>query len=812
MTRIVSLSLVILIAVATRADDKAAAKNPKPEHLEFFEKKIRPVLVDHCYKCHSVESGKSKGGLFVDSREGLLKGGTSGPAVIPGDPESSLLVKAIRHSDDELEMPPKEKLSALVVSDFETWIKLGASDPRKATAAKIEAPSTLDFEKAREFWSFQSPKDVPPPKVNNKSAIINPIDSFIVAKLEEKGLKQATLADKRTLIRRATFDLIGLPPKPEEVEEFLRDQTPNAFERLVDRLLASPHYGERWGRHWLDVARYADTAGESADYPAPHAFRYRNWVINAFNQDKPYDQFVREQIAGDLMPYKNDQEHFDQLVATGFIATARRFSVRPESVMHLTIEDTIDTLGRGIMGLTLSCARCHDHKFDPIPTKDYYSLYGFFASTRYPFPGSENDQRPKDLVPLVSQDEYEKVLKPHEEKVRVANQLAIDLEKQKRQADRQIQNFEERKVKVAALNKQIEAAKKARTELELNAPKVPMAYAIVDATPKDARVQRRGEPGNQGDEAPRGFLQLFGGQKLPPDVKSSGRLELAQWITDPRNPLTARVMVNRIWQHHFGKGIVATPSDFGKQGKAPTHPELLDYLALRFVENGWSIKSMHKLMMLSRTYQLASEDITENLSVDPENTLVWKHSRRRLDAEIVRDAMLAVSGDLNPEMAQGHPFPPEHKWNYTQHSQFQAVYENNHRSIYLMSQRIKKHPFLAIFDGSDPNASTGERLISTTPLQALFMMNDPFAHKQAELFAGRLMKLKSESAARIDMAYQIALGRPASKDELSVAENHLAAYQEKLKSSKISSAEHSKLALASLTRALFASNEFIYVD
>jgi hypothetical protein len=811
MTRFASITLLVLIAACSRADDKTPDKSAKPEHLEFFEKKIRPVLVDHCYKCHSVESGKSKGGLFVDSKEGLLKGGTSGPAVIPGDPESSLLLKAIRHTDDELEMPPKEKLSAVVVSDFETWIKLGASDPRKA-AVKAEAPSTIDFAKAREFWSFQAPKDIPPPAVKNKAAVANPIDSFVVAKLEEKGLKQASLADKRTLIRRATFDLIGLPPKPEEVEEFLRDQSPNAFERLVDRLLASPHYGERWGRHWLDVARYADTAGESADYPAPHAFRYRNWVINAFNQDKPYDQFVREQIAGDLMPYKNDHERFEQIIATGYVASARRFSVRPESVMHLTIEDTIDTIGRGIMGLTLSCARCHDHKFDPIPTRDYYSIYGFFASTRYPFPGSENDQRPKDLVPLVSPDEYEKVLKPHEEKLRVANQLAVDLEKQKRQAERQIQNFEERKVKLAAFNKEIEAAKKTRTALELNAPNVPMAYALAEGTPKDVRIQRRGEPGNQGDDAPRGFLQIFGGRKLPPEVKNSGRLELAQWITDLANPLTARVMVNRIWQHHFGKGIVTTPSDFGKQGKAPSHPELLDYLALRFVENGWSIKSMHKLMMLSRTYQLASEDIDANMSVDPENSLLWKHSRSRLDAEIVRDAMLAVSGDLDPAMAQGHPFPPEHKWNFTQHSQFQAVYETNHRSIYLMSQRIKKHPFLAIFDGSDPNTTTGERLVSTTPLQALFMMNDPFAHKQAELFAGRLIKLKSETSARIEMAYQMALGRPASKEELSIAERHLAAFQEKLMSSGNSGADVSKLAMASLARALFACNEFIYVD
>ncbi|MDQ6632767.1 MAG: DUF1549 domain-containing protein, partial [Verrucomicrobiota bacterium] len=398
----ISVFAICCLSVTASAEVKSLPR----EGFDFFEKNIRPVLNDRCYKCHSSQSKKVKGGLLLDSPKTMLQGGETGPAIVPFQPEKSLLLKAIQWSDPDLQMPPKEKLSSAQIKNFETWIKMGAPDPRTELAqspkSNVKSPTApYDYAAAQTNWAFQKPKNSPIPKVKNKAWPITPIDNFILAKLEDKNIAPNATVNKRVLIRRATFDLTGLPPTPEEIKSFLDDKSPDAFEKVVDRLLASPGYGEQWGRHWLDVARYADTSGCNSDYPIPQAYKYRNYVIQSFNHDKPFDEFIREQIAGDLLPCKTESEKFEKIIATGYLAISRRFGSR-NNEFHLTIEDTIDNVGKGILGLSVSCARCHDHKFDPIPTKDYYALYGIFESTKYAFPGTEIYKHPKDLVPLAS--------------------------------------------------------------------------------------------------------------------------------------------------------------------------------------------------------------------------------------------------------------------------------------------------------------------------------------------------------------------------------------------------------------------------
>ena len=678
----------------------------------------------------------------------------------------------------------------------------------------------ISLEEGRKHWSFQPVADVAPPSVKDEAAVRTEIDRFVLAKLGEKGLGFSKPAEKLALLRRACFDLTGLPPTPEQQEAFLADQSPEAYEKVIDALLRTTAYGERWGRHWLDVARYADTAGESADYPIPQAYLYRNYVIAAFNDDKPYDQFLKEQIAGDLMPHASDDERRSHVVATGFVAMARRFSVDPDSAMHQTLEDCIDTTGRATMGLTLSCARCHDHKFDPVTMRDYYALYGIFSSTRFPFPGSENKKRQRDMVPLIAESQVAEIEAPFVPKLAEADE-AINRLREEAEAARagRIQS-------TRTPGDWVELFRQARSKRDAisdQMPDYPKAYALAEGTPADARVQKRGEPGLPGETVPRGFLEVLGGQKVPAGEKASGRLELANWIASPDNPLTARVMVNRLWHYHFGKGLVQTPNDFGHQGRRPTHPELLDWLARRFVQDGWSVKKMHRLIMLSAVYRQSSDLGSEALvpvstatakaavtgaALDPQNDLLWAFPRRRLDAETTRDAMLFVSGQIDLAPGGAHPFPPQKSWGWTQHNPFTAVYETNKRSVYLMQQRIRKHPFLATFDGADANASTPERFVTTTPLQALFLMNDSFAHAQADAFAERLLGEERSEYRRIDRAHWLALGRPATVAEIASAIPYLASVRARTPDPGKAEAA----AWASYARILFASNEFVYVD
>ncbi|MDA2938273.1 DUF1553 domain-containing protein [Acidobacteria bacterium AH-259-A15] len=782
------------------------------EREAFFESRIRPLLSSNCYTCHT---DLQTSGLRLDSRESILKGGSRGPAIVSGRPEESLLIKAIIYTDETLKMPPPGKLAQQDIADLVKWVKEGAFWPEAPTellAAVSESSEYLISPEQRAFWSFQPPAKHPVPDVKLKGWARNPIDNFILAKLEEKGLKPAPGADKRTLIRRASYDLIGLPPTPEETEAFLADPSPTAFAKLIDRLLASAHYGERWGRHWLDLVRYADSAGDSADYPVPQAYLYRNYVINSFNKDKPYDQFIREQIAGDLLPGQTEAQRWERVVATGYLAIARRFSVRPERNMHLTIEDTIDNVGKSFLGLSVRCARCHNHKYDPISSKDYYALYGVFDSTRYPFAGSENIQEQQDLISRLPQSKVDVILKPFRAELRALDEQMKELEEERKTALAQTGERPATARTPDEIKAEIKKLKKLRKPILAKMPDLEMTFAVAEGTPHNARVQIRGDPKKLGEEVPRRFLQILGGQDLPSWARGSGRLQLAEWLSDRQNPLTARVMVNRIWQHHFGKGIVATPSNFGRRGAAPTHPQLLDYLALQFIESGWSIKAMHRRIMLSQTYQLASNGDASNARADADNKLLWKFNRRRLDAEAIRDSLLMISGELDTTMGEAHSFPHQGTWGFTQHKPFVDVYETKRRSVYLMTQRIQKHPYLSIFDGADTNSSTAGRLVTTTPIQALFMMNSAFVHERADHLARGLIAEVPETPRRIDRAHRMALGRPARPEELRKAEHYLKQARKKLAAAGTPVSELYTQALASYLRALLSSNEFLFVD
>ncbi len=908
----IMLAVVGIFLTASRRQAQMATQPQEPsrEGLEFFEKKIRPALAENCYACHSEKSKKPQGGLLLDSIEAMLKGGASGlPAIVPGDPEKSLLIKAIRHNDAKLQMPMGGRMPDQVIKDFEAWVKMGAPAPRASAPTAASNYPAYNFDEARKFWSFQTIKDHQPPKVKNAAWVKSPIDRFILAKLEEKGLKPLADADKRALIRRATFDLTGLPPTPDEVEAFLKDVSPDAFEKVVDRLLGSQAYGEKWGRHWLDVVRYADTAGDNSDYPVTAAYRYRNYVIDSFNKDKPYDQFVREQIAGDILA-KHDNPRVDgrlpeeeedgveipgaknpsaaeieksrqeKIVATGYLAMSRRFGSRNKE-MNLTIDDTIDNLGKSLLGLSVSCARCHDHKFDPIPQRDYYALYGVFNSIRYSFPGAEIYPHPAEMVALVGGKEAENFYRQQKElseiddaieRLKSERGVAARNKKMKDEASAKAdapaaaskeakpaetkrnnetagaeEKSEERKKSESlpadfdrdvANNQKAQNSKRMPDEVEAEWTRVrlrqselhsryiktPKAYAVVDGASANARVHRKGDPKSLGDEVPRGFLTILGGQSVPKDHRGSGREFLANWIADAKNPLTARVMVNRIWAYHFGKGIVQTPNDFGARGGAPTHPELLDWLASRFIEGGWSIKKTHRAIMLSHVYQIASGEsapralaggtnlIAADSAIDVNNDYLWRFNRRRLEAEEIRDSVLAASGALDRTMGGEHPFPAEQTWRFSQHVQFFAVYDTNRRSVYVMQQRLKKHPFFEVFDGADSNATTDGRAQSVTPVQALFLMNSPFMHEQSDLFAVRVGMAYDTLQGRIDYAFRLAYARAPRLEEIREAQNYLRRTRLELQAGGAPVDQLNRKALASYLRVVMSSNEFLYVD
>jgi len=715
ITKLIPLSLATVLLLS--ATTLVAEQQPKSAGVEFFEKKIRPVLVEHCYTCHSASAKAVKGKLLLDTRAGIRKGGETGPAVVPKDVKKSLILEALRY--ESLEMPPNGKLPKRVVADFEAWIKLGAPDPRDGTATPVaKRQAKIDFQKARKFWAFQPPKRYAPPAVKQRSWVRKPIDAFVLAKLEAAGLRPNEPAQRRMLIRRLSFDLIGLPPTPEQVEAFVNDRSPKAVENVVDRLLASPHYGERWASMWMDVSRYAEDqahiVGNNRSLTYPNAYLYRDWLIKAFNADVPYDRFIKLQLAADSVEPTDKGNQ----VALGFIGLGPKYYRRnsPE-VMADEWEDRVDVVARGLQGLTVACARCHDHKYDPIATEDYYALAGVFAST---------DMHNRKL----------KTAKPEPEP-----------------------------------KKRGRKGKKRRR----NNPDDTM-HVIRDGNVRDIPVYIRGNHKTPGAIVKRRFLEVLSPSGPKYFTKGSGRLELAEAITDRNNPLTARVIVNRIWAEHFGRPLVATPSNFGKLGELPTHPKLLDDLAVRFMESGWSLKWLHREIVLSATWRQSSMSresrvesrepengpesaIRNEQSLDPANRLLSRMNRRRLNVEMWRDAVLFVSGRLEPTIG-GKSIDPQKP-------------DSRRRTVYAEVSRLELNRMLAMFDHPDPNAHAAKRAETTTTLQKLFVLNSPFMVQQSEAFARRCLSAGGSDSDRILFAYRTAYGREPNATELQLGLDYL---------------------------------------
>jgi mono/diheme cytochrome c family protein len=913
-----------------------ATPPPTAEAIEFFESKIRPIFAENCYSCHSATE-KIKGGLRLDAPHLLRKGGDSGPALAPGKPDDSLLIQAVRYTDENLQMPPNDKkLAADQIALLAAWVKMGAPVPEHSDAPRL---MTEVAEARAKHWAFQPVRKPTPPDVKKSRWVETPVDNFILAKLEEKKLKPAPLADRRTLIRRLSYDLIGLPPTPDEVEAFVKDKSPDAYEKLVDRLLASPHYGERWGRHWLDVARYADTRGYLAggeERRYMFSYTYRDYVIRAFNEDKPYDQFLIEQIAADRLEIGEDK---GALAALGFLTLGRRFLNNQNDI----IDDRIDVITRGTMGLTVSCARCHDHKFEPISAQDYYALHGVLASSEEPgelpllkpledspqyqeylqevvkiekeisaFEAKEIEQFRADLrkatgdyllaardaatladqakfddfagnrkvLPVILRKwmadlrEREKrndpVLAPWFELAKLGEtnfvtdaqpifaRLASDApgansvvakalaekkpeslqavakvyetllreideewatarknaEKEKlspptalpdvnREQVRQFLyaemspvNLPDSEVRTIHARRLREGAAPLRNKIDALSwkhPGVPLrAMALVDKSqPRNSRVFIRGNAGNQGPEVPRGFLEVLSAESPAPFTNGSGRLDLARAIARADNPLTARVFVNRVWLHHFGAGLVSTPGDFGVRTEKPVHHELLDFLAATFMENGWSVKQLHRLMVLSATYQQSSDANAKNLAADPENHY-WHHvNRRRLDFESLRDTLLAVSGRLDLSVG-GLPVD------------LGAEPAPTRRTVYALIDRQNLPGVFRTFDFANPDVSNQGRFYTTVPQQALALMNSPFVLQQAQQLVQREdVSTAPDAAAKVRALYQLVLQRPPESREVRLAEKFFAAP---------APGTNSLSALEQYAHVLLLSNELMFVD
>jgi mono/diheme cytochrome c family protein len=792
-----SLPLALCCWTVIAAARPAAAADPAA--VEFFEKRIRPVLAENCYQCHGPD--KQKAGLRLDSSAAVRKGGESGPSVIPGDVDKSLLLKAVRQTDAELKMPPKGKLKDAEIADLSAWIKLGAPWPETPVAHAPGSPPT--------HWAYQPVKlPLVPERRTPNTEHRNPIDAFVGAKLQAAGLTPSPSADRVTLIRRLTIDLLGLPPTPAEIDAYVHDSDPDADAKLVDRLLASPRYGERWGRHWLDVARYADSKGyvfvEERKYP--FAYTYRDYVIRAFNEDKPYDRFIVEQLAADRLDLGDDPR---PLAALGFLTLGRRFLNSQPDI----IDDRIDVTCRGLLGLTVTCARCHDHKFDPIPAKDYYSLYGVFASS----------VEPKDL-PLIETPHRTAALAAYEKELATRQGEVTAYRKSKQDAiaglsrtvaltppgldvsalravavlgpnpieklppdkfDKMLNRAERDKLR--SLVKKVES-------FQANSPAAPMrAMALADAPqPVKQHVFLRGNPGNRGPDVPRQFLEVLAGPDRKPFPNGSGRLDLAKAIADPNNPLTARVFVNRVWAQHFGKGLVGTPSDFGVRSDPPTHPELLDYLADRFVKDGWSVKQLHRLILLSDTYRQRSDDRTDGEKIDPENRLVWRFNRQRLDLEAMRDSMLAVAGRLDETVGGpavdlfAQPSVPR-------------------RTVYGFIDRQNLPGLFRTFDFASPDTHAPQRYTTTVPQQALFLMNSPFAVQQVKALAARSdVAGLSQPELRIDALYRLLFGRPPTAEEVDMGVRFVG---------EARAAPETKLTpWEQYAQVLLLANEFAFVD
>ena len=756
-TILVAISAIVIGTVPSFAATLTAAQS------NFFEKNIRPALVQYCYDCHSVETGKTRGGLLLDTRDGMLLGGDNGNVLEGTTYRDSMFWAAINWMDN-LEMPPKEKMPADLIRNFQLWLEMGAPDPRIRETVVVE--SKVDIETGRDHWAFQPPVSVPGAT----------IDSLVAAKLSETGLTPNGPADATTLLRRLNFDLVGLPPTPDEVKKFVaawnRDKQA-AIEAKVDELLALPQYGERWGRHWLDVARYAESTGKDVNVTYPSAWRYRDYVIDAFNADKPYNEFVREQIAGDLIPVNSDAEWQENLIATGFLAIGTKGlnEPNPRQFQAEVVDEQIDTLSQAFLGLTISCARCHDHKYDAIPQADYYSLAGIFQSTTVYFGTTRSAQNKRATVLLELP-----IADPILAKNRVSNAEIEQLQQQRQQlvqARREARNNPSAPVTAGPVFQSRIAQIDAKLA-EIGDGGVPLtqAMAVQDSkTTGDAYLLVRGDVEKPAQSVKRGFPQVLPGGG-PATIKAghSGRLELADWLADESNPLTARVMVNRIWLNLFGEGIVRSPNNWGVTGQAPTHPELLDQLAVQFMREGWSIKSMVRSIVLSETYQRDSLVNLANYERDPENKYLWRANPRQLDAEALRDAILAASGGLTkgrPYASQVAEFGDNRVGIFGQDNMSSNV---RYRSVYLPILRDDLPEALGLFDFADPSASKPERESTNVPAQGLYLLNDEFVLREAATFAKGLVQQFPDTESRVRYAFLRAYGRQPDPADVAAAQ------------------------------------------
>ncbi len=773
-----------------------AADSPAAEGVEYFEKHVRPLLAEHCYKCHSSRSQKREGGLLLDSTAGWSVGGERGPAIVVGDVDASLLITAVRYTDPDLQMPPDKALPKEAVAALERWVAIGAPDPRnEVSAEEIQRGNPSDPIAGREHWAFRplALRLQDAPAVTATDWPRSPIDSFVLAPLEAANLTPAEDADLRTLIRRVYFQLIGLPPTPEQVTAFLNDNNPEAYERVVDQLLDSPQFGQRWGRHWLDLARYADSNGLDENFLFREAWRYRNWVIDTVNADVPFDRFLLEQIAGDLLPYGSIEQRDRQRIAAGFLTVGPKVLLGsdPNQQRMDVADEQLDTIGRAILGQTLGCARCHDHKFDPVPTADYYALAGILTSTqvmerRYML----GEQRVMEqLVGLGSDGDqldaaYEKYWRerPQLQEQQKQAKSALDLLEKgdagafaafaAKHADAVAEGITD---SARTAEQRIEAQKAFVATLETaiaKPPEIPPRAMIPgDAeTPADESIRLAGQFDRHGEKVPRGFLRVVSEKAAEIPAEHSGRLELAHWLTDidvGAGQLTARVLANRIWYHMIGRGIVRTVDNFGRTGEMPSHPELLDHLASELIDSKWSVKSLVRQIALSRTFRMSSHHDETAHAIDPENRLLWRAHRRRLDPESLRDAMLSAAGNLDLK-------PMDSTVSYLG-DQATAVGDNPNRrrtdfpcrSVYLPVIRNDLPELFDVFDFADPHATTGMRSQTMVATQGLFMLNDVSVMDAAEATARRMLATDSTLGpeARLDLLFELVLtARPADEE------------------------------------------------
>ncbi|MEZ6062699.1 MAG: PSD1 and planctomycete cytochrome C domain-containing protein [Planctomycetaceae bacterium] len=829
--------IVVSAASTVVADDVESA-----EQIAYFEKHVRPLLIQRCYECHSKNSDTADGGLLLDTKSGWVTGGDQGAAIVPGDVEASLLIRAVRYSDPDLRMPPSAALPAEEVAYLERWVAMGAIDPR--TESETDEPPKSDPSDpvaGRQHWAFQPLNVTSPPSVQSADWPVNDIDRFVLAGLESAALKPAADAPPRTIARRLYFQLTGMPPTPEQMQTFLDDQRPDAVEHLVDRLLNSPQYGERWGRHWMDLARFADSNGLDENFLFREAWHYRNWVIDAVNNDMPFDRFVLEQIAGDLLPYDSIEQRDSQRIATGFIVVGPKVLLGsdPQQQRMDIADELIDTIGKTFLAQTLGCARCHNHKFDPFPTADYYALAGIFTSTevverRYMLGEQRVMERLTGLGPEGEDLDaaYEKYWRDRKSLQETAKQAKTALDLLKNGDLDAVKALAEKSgdaVAEGVLDKDQPAEQRVAAQQKLadeiahmvaNPPPIPpRAMIAADRDkPADEYIRVAGVFDSKGDLVPRGFLRVVGDDEVAIPGSASGRVELAEWLTDTDSgagQLAARVLVNRVWHHVMGRGIVRTVDNFGRTGESPSHPELLDYLASQLIRSGWSLKSVVRSVVLCRANRMGTDFDETAFEIDPENRLLWRFNRRRLDPESMRDAMLSAAGTLDPA--------PMDSTVWYLGDQATSVGDNKNRrrtdfpcrSVYLPVIRNDLPEIFDAFDFADPHATTGSRPRTTVATQGLFILNSELVMDAAATTAERILKEapSGDPYPRVERMFELIVNRvPTDEEQRAVVDFVSSITTADADQSEISAEESEQRAWSRACHALFASSRFQYLE